>query len=246
MVEPRESCEDVKRDARGRRTAREPRPESVAIPLKPQLLNTADLLALEADLAEEVAEPRAGSSLMLRLAHPRRRLERNRLQLRIGFQRALKRLGASRLPRIERLADSRIGIRDKVAKCVRVVAAKCLLAAFVRKLHKVRKRQHRVPCRTRHRAHGEVLVADRLRPLACKKVVELEQLRLVAARVELHRLTDEYAPCKNGKHAFLAVGELLALRLGYISQVATAVGNRKMELKCLRLMRSQRESLALW
>ena len=205
VVEPREAGEDVERDVVRGRSAWEPRPASVAIPLKPQLLDATILLALEAVLAEKIAEPRARGGLVLRLAHPRRRLERNRLQLRIGFQRALKRLGASRLPRIEHLADSRIGVRDVRPKRVRVVAAERLLAAFVRKLHQVRERQHRVPSRTRHGAHGEVLMTYRLRPLACKKVVELERLRLVAARIELHRLADEYAPCKDGKHAFLAV-----------------------------------------
>ena len=145
-VQAREAGEDVERDVVGGGATREPGPASVAVALRAQLLQAARLLGVEAFAAEEVAEARAGGRFVLRVAHPRRRLQRDGLELRVGFERALERLGPGGLPGVEGRADARVGVRDEGAEGVRVEAAEGLLAALVRELHEVRERQHRVPC----------------------------------------------------------------------------------------------------
>ena len=183
VVEPCEAGEDVKRDVVRGRSAREPRPASVAVARKAQLLDAARLLVLEPILSEEIAKARTRGGLVLRLAHPWRLLERDRLEVFVRLKRTLQRLRARCLPFVEHRADSRIGVRDVRPERVRVVAAERLLAALVRELHEVGKRQHRVPRRTRHGAHREVLMADRIGTLARDEVLELERLRRVPAHV---------------------------------------------------------------
>ena len=242
-VEAREPGEDVERDGIGRRPAREPRPEAVVVARLAQLPEAALLLGREALASEELAQPRAGGGLVLRLAHPRRRLERDGLELRVRFQRALERLRAGLPPGVERCADARVGARDERAERVRVVAREGLLAALVRELHQIREREHRVPRRTRHGAHLEPRVADRVRARAREEVREREGPGFGAARVELHRLAHEDAPREDGQHALLAVGELRPLRLGDVFQEAAAVGDRDAELEGLRLAGSELEGL---
>ena len=238
-VEPREPRLDIERDAGRGRSAREPRPKPPATPREPQLLKALFLLVRQTVGGEEFAKPRAGCAFVCRLTDPRRRFKRNRLEVFIRLKRALQRFAARRLPRVERGADARIGVCDVLPQRIRVVAAERLLAAFVRELHQVRKRQHRVPRRTRHGAYCEILVADRLGPFARQQVLEPERLRRVTAHVELHGLTHHHAPRQYRQHALFAVCKRRAFRARDIFEIAAPIRDPHRELERLRFVRRE-------
>ena len=92
----------------------------------------ARLFGREALRLEQPSHAAVRGRLVRRLAHPRRGVERDGLEILVLLKRTLQRVAARRLPLPERGADARIGIGDERRERVRVVAAERLLAALVR------------------------------------------------------------------------------------------------------------------
>ncbi len=235
VPQPAEAGHDVERYVLVSPTAGEPRPEPAIELLVCQLLERGGGLRVEPVGVEEQAHVAARLALVLRLAHPWRLLEQDRLQVLVLGERAVE--GRRGFPQVEHAVDLRIGVGDVARERVGVKPVEDLLAALVRKLHQVRQRHHRIPRRLRRHLHRERLVAQRVGLAAREQLREGKRLRLLASDRQRHRLRHENPPAEHGQETLLAVAGLRGGADGLVREETEPVGHGDPPRIAARLLR---------
>ena len=239
MPQPAEARRDVERDVFVAVSAGEPRPHAVAVLHLAELAQQPRGLGVEPVVVEKDADILPRLALRLRLPHPRRLLKDHGLEVLIFLQRAVQRGRA--FPLIEDAADFRIGCRDVPRERICVEPVERLLRAFMRELHEVRQRHHRIPRRIRHHLHREGLRLQRVRFSALDQLGEFKLLRLRSAHGQRQRLRHERAPREHREQPFLAVREPARGADRLVAQRVRAVGHLQLPREAARLARGHLE-----